>query len=285
MYPANTNTSICSNFPHFFSKAQLHRERIELLQHHTTYNTTDTELMLYRRVRIRRQKRLAWNMITQREAYVWKLLLLFDCFCGSWFFFVCGVSSVLFCLFCHSVSSVCRVSNVSCVCFLFFSLLLFFLLFLFSFFSLPPFLFFLHTCASRYTRKVIVAAHELWSKVLVADFRHLLADKEEQRKLLQDNFGSNASNASNLNNNNNNNSESGGGGGSDGVAFSKPSERQVYELTFQLSTRKLKALMKESIKKMKRFHVSSIRFEGHTVLGDCVAGWMEKDNKGRPKLR
>jgi hypothetical protein len=128
-----------------------------------------------------------------------------------------------------------------------------------------------------------VAAHELWSKVLVADFRHLLADKEEQRKLLQDNFGSNASNLNN--NNNNNNSESGGGGGSDGVAFSKPSERQVYELTFQLSTRKLKALMKESIKKMKRFHVSSIRFEGHTVLGDCVAGWMEKDNKGRPKLR
>ena len=112
----------------------------------------------------------------------------------------------------------------------------------------------------------------------MADFRHLLADKEEQRKLLQDNFGSNASNL------NNNNSESGGGGG-DGVAFSKPSERQVYELTFQLSTRKLKALMKESIKKMKRFHVSSIRFEGHTVLGDCVAGWMEKDNKGRPKLR
>ena len=162
---------------------------------------------------------------------------------------------------------------------LFFSILLssslLFLLF-------PLFLFFLHTCASRYTRKVIVAAHELWSKVLVADFRHLLADKEEQRKLLQDNFGSNASN---LNNNNNNNSESGGGGGVDGVAFSKPSERQVYELTFQLSTRKLKALMKESIKKMKRFHVSSIRFEGHTVLGDCVAGWMEKDNKGRPKLR
>ena len=106
MYPANTNTSTCSNFPHFFSKAQLHRERIELLQHHTTYNTTDTELMLYRRVRIRRQKRLAWNMITQREAYVWKLLLLFDCDCGSWFFFVCGPSLSVVSLLFSSVSSV-----------------------------------------------------------------------------------------------------------------------------------------------------------------------------------
>lgn len=56
-------------------QAQLHSARMELLQHHTVYNETDTELMLYRRVRIRRQKRLAWNMIAQREAYTRKVIV------------------------------------------------------------------------------------------------------------------------------------------------------------------------------------------------------------------
>ena len=36
---------------------------------------------------------------------------------------------------------------------------------------------------------------------------------------------------------------------------------------------------------MQRFQLSSRRFEGHTVLGDCVNGWMKKDTKGRPHLR
>jgi hypothetical protein len=194
----------------YLLKAQLHRERIELLQHHTAYNTTDTELMLYRRVRIRRQKTLAWNMIAQREAY---------------------------------------------------------------------------------TRKVIVAAHELWSKVMKADFRHLLADKEEQKKIIQDNFGLANHNYDDLNDYDDGGGEKNEKSGKSGKGEKKrdnirnPSERLIYELTFKLSTRKLQALMKESIIKMKRFHVSSIRFEGHTVLGDCVNGWMEKDNKGRPKLR
>ena len=151
-------------------RAQLHSGRMELLQHHTRYNNTDTELMLYRRVRIRRQKRLAWNMIAQKEAY---------------------------------------------------------------------------------TRKVIVAAHDLWLRVSEADFRHLLADYDVQKKLEQDHYVSSAVVGGEI------------GRGLDGGQ--RIDERQLYELTFKLSTRKLEALMKESIKKMQRFQVLSRQFEGHDV--------------------
>ena len=171
-------------------RAQLHSGRMELLQHHTRYNNTDTELMLYRRVKIRRQKRLAWNMIAQKEAY---------------------------------------------------------------------------------TRKVIVTAHELWSRVSEADFRHLLADYDVQKKLEQDHYVSSA--------------VIGGEIGRSLDGRQRIDERQLYELTFKLSTRKLEALMKESIKKMQRFQVMSRQFEGHDVLGDCVRGWMERDTQGRPRLR
>ncbi len=154
-------------------QSQVHSARVQLLADHTDYNNTDTELMLFRRVRIRRQKRLAWNMIAQREAY---------------------------------------------------------------------------------TRKVIVAAHELWTKVEEAEFSRLMNDKDTVKRL-KDNYG---------------------------VHQDEP---QVYELVLELSTRKLKALAKEAIKRMQRFKLSSRRFEGHVVLGDCVRGWMEKDSKGRPRLR
>ena len=78
----------------------------------------------------------------------------------------------------------------------------------------------------------MIQAHELWSKVSEADWRTLLADPDVQRKLIQDNYGTKVANQSN--------------------SSARPSERTTYALTFRLSTRKLEALMKESIKKMQR---------------------------------
>ncbi len=155
-------------------RSQAHSARVQLLSNQTEYNNTDTELMLFRRVRIRRQKRLAWNMIAQREAYI---------------------------------------------------------------------------------RRVIVAAHELWSKAEAAEFSRLLNDQETVQTLKQD------------------------------YGIVDNDDSQIYELIIKLSSRKLNGLMKESIKRMQRFKLTSIRFEGQIVMGDCVKGWLEKDTKGRPRLR
>ena len=56
-------------------RSQAHSVRIQLLANQTDYNNADTELMLFRRVRIRRQKQLAWNMIGQRESYIRKVII------------------------------------------------------------------------------------------------------------------------------------------------------------------------------------------------------------------
>eukprot|EP00946_MAST-07B_sp_MAST-7B-sp1_P001658 g1658.t1 len=155
-------------------RSQAHTARVQLLSYQTDYNNVDSELMLFRRVRIRRQKRLAWDMIAQREAYI---------------------------------------------------------------------------------RKVIIAAHELWSKVEASEFSRLLNDQETVQKLKKE------------------------------TGIIDNQDPQIYELIIQLSSRKLTGLMKESIKRMQRFKSSSRRFEGHVILGDCVKGWLEKDTKGRPRLR
>ena len=48
--------------------------QLALLEEHTHYNKTQTELLLFQRIKIRRQKRLSWNMIEQRESYTRRVI-------------------------------------------------------------------------------------------------------------------------------------------------------------------------------------------------------------------